>query len=89
MQQNPHCLCCRNLLVIQENDDKYIGVCNKCRSIRILSIKEIEDYLHNIKCKTYCNCEETAHVCKCNFKEVSLLNDTKIYLNKNNSNELI
>jgi hypothetical protein len=89
MQQNPYWSYCWNSLVISEQDEgKYIGICNKCSFIVPLSTKQTEDYQHNQKCKTLCECGGTAYVhnndpfyhCFCCFKKIPLAAVTTEYL---------
>lgn len=91
MEQNPYCNNCHNSFVVRKKDDgTWIGICDKCSIINVLSEKETENYLHNEKCKTRCSCGGTAYVhnnddyyhCFCCFEKIALGTETKLYLEK-------
>ncbi len=91
MQQNPYCSRCLNSLTIsQNNKGDSIGICDKCRTIKILSVKEKENYSYNEKCKKMCDCSEIAYAhgdndfyeCLCCFKKIPLSDDTLTHLKK-------
>ena len=96
MQQNPYCSRCLNSLTIsQNNKGESIGICDKCRTIKILSVKEKENYSHNEKCKKLCDCNGLAYVhgnndfyeCLCCFKKIPLSGDTVTHLKNKKNNE--
>ena len=88
MEQNPYCYRCRNSLVIREENEKIIGICDKCHIINELTKIERENYLHNETCKIRCSCGGTAYVhnnnnfyyCFCCFKKIPLELEIKTYL---------
>ncbi len=93
MEQNPYCYDCRNSLCISEQVDKdgthkFMGCCDKCRRIFPLNTQDTNNYLHNLKCKTICQCGGTAYVhkgedfydCLCCGTQIPLTHATRAYL---------
>ena len=93
MRQNPYCPICWNSYAIyyDEANEECVGICNKCRRYDILSEEEVDNYLHNGRCRMWCCGDVGAYVhgdkdyyeCDNCHKKIPLSDDIKTYLNRN------
>ena len=58
MEQTDFCKHCWNFLIIQNKDNqRKIEICNTCKTINVLSEKEIKKEFDNTKCDQTCVCD--------------------------------